>query len=184
MTIVDTAVMIATVAHKAVGQKRKYTAEDYITHPIAVSKIVMQYTDCDYAIAAALLHDVVEDTDITEEDLRSYLEFNHSKYEADKVVDLVMEVTKVSELEDGLRKVRRTKDHIHFAGGSASGQLIKAADSFHNCKSLAVADKRFVERYVPEKFELTAMLTLAPKELTDKLVALLEQTVIDFELKL
>ena len=53
MTIVDTALMIATVAHQAVGQKRKYTGEDYITHPIAVSKIVMQYTDCDYTIAAA-----------------------------------------------------------------------------------------------------------------------------------
>ena len=63
--------MFAIAAHKAVGQKRKYTGDDYIVHPAEVAHIVDQVPgSTDEMVAAAWLHDVVEDTgvDITEYD--------------------------------------------------------------------------------------------------------------------
>ena len=58
------AIKIATKAHK--GQKRKWTNEDYITHPIAVSGALHRMLDK----VVGVLHDTVEDTSITLEDLR------------------------------------------------------------------------------------------------------------------
>lgn len=50
----------ANLAHK--GQKRKYTGEDYIVHPISVARLVEKHGGSLDQQAAALLHDVVEDT--------------------------------------------------------------------------------------------------------------------------
>lgn len=172
--IIATATLIATVAHKAVGQIRKYSGEDYVTHPLAVSRIVADYTDCKFTIAAAILHDVIEDTDITEEDLIAQLMLFHPTHEATLVVKLVMGVTKVSEQEDGVRKVRRALDHAHFAKGDSRQQLIKGADSLHNCLSIASGDAKFAKRYIPEKRELADMLTLAPTELINRLKGVLD----------
>ena len=67
MTVYDT-LRFATLAHK--GQYRKYTGEEYITHPIAVADLVEQYMDTvgtfseeeiQTAIQIALLHDTVEE---------------------------------------------------------------------------------------------------------------------------
>lgn len=63
MGILEKALIFATDAHK--GQFRKYTGDPYITHPIAVSKIVATITNDEDMIAAALLHDTVEDTEVT-----------------------------------------------------------------------------------------------------------------------
>ena len=42
MTLIDKALKFSTAAHAAVNQKRKYTGEDYIVHPIAVSNLVKE----------------------------------------------------------------------------------------------------------------------------------------------
>lgn len=68
MNIVDRARMIATAAHE--GQRRKYTGEPYINHPERVAVMIETFTAAtpqttNEVIAAALLHDVVEDTSIT-----------------------------------------------------------------------------------------------------------------------
>jgi (p)ppGpp synthase/HD superfamily hydrolase len=60
--------LFAAAAHGAIGQKRKYTGEDYIVHPIAVAEIVRSVPHTEVMIAAALLHDVVEDTPVTLEE--------------------------------------------------------------------------------------------------------------------
>jgi len=65
LTIVDKARYFATAAHAAVGQKRKYSDDDYIVHPIRVANLVKQYGGTEEMIAAAYLHDVVEDTDVS-----------------------------------------------------------------------------------------------------------------------
>ena len=51
---------IASVAHAAIGQKRKYSGVDYIVHPRGVSAIVADNGGTDDMIAAALLHDVLD----------------------------------------------------------------------------------------------------------------------------
>ena len=62
MELISKALKFSTAAHAAVGQKRKYTGEDYIVHPIAVSEIVAAFGGSKEMVAAALLHDTLEDT--------------------------------------------------------------------------------------------------------------------------
>ena len=51
MNIVERALIFATAAHAAVGQKRKYTGEDYIVHPIAVMELVRSVPHDDNMLA-------------------------------------------------------------------------------------------------------------------------------------
>ena len=61
----QTALVFATAAHAAVGQMRKYTNDPYIVHPIRVATTVAKFGGTDEMIAAAYLHDVVEDTGVS-----------------------------------------------------------------------------------------------------------------------
>ncbi|MBR2827478.1 MAG: bifunctional (p)ppGpp synthetase/guanosine-3',5'-bis(diphosphate) 3'-pyrophosphohydrolase [Erysipelotrichaceae bacterium] len=65
----DKALQFAIKAHR--GQKRKWTTIPYILHPIEVCAIVATLSDDDEVLSAALLHDTVEDTDVTMEDIRA-----------------------------------------------------------------------------------------------------------------
>ena len=75
MTLVEKALQFASEAHGSIGQKRKYTGEDYIVHPIEVMEIVKSVPHTQEMLAAALLHDTVEDTPATFEDIER--EFGH-----------------------------------------------------------------------------------------------------------
>ena len=63
MTKIENALIFATKAHA--GKYRKGTKRPYIIHPIEVMSIVMHFTDEEYVLAAAVLHDTVEDTSVT-----------------------------------------------------------------------------------------------------------------------
>lgn len=67
MDKVEKAYYFAMAAHAAVGQKRKYTGEPYIVHPVEVCDIITHNVEWsnDEMCCAALLHDVVEDTQVT-----------------------------------------------------------------------------------------------------------------------
>ena len=67
LTLVDRAIIFATRAHS--GATRKGTNIPYIVHPIEAAAIVSAMTDDEEVIAAAILHDVLEDTDATWDDL-------------------------------------------------------------------------------------------------------------------
>ncbi|HYH57162.1 MAG TPA: HD domain-containing protein, partial [Anseongella sp.] len=58
-------------AHRA--QKRKYAGEPYIVHPVRVMEICREYTDDIPLLAAALLHDVLEDTAVRKAEMREFL---------------------------------------------------------------------------------------------------------------
>ncbi|MDR1017517.1 MAG: HD domain-containing protein [Lachnospiraceae bacterium] len=66
--LINKATAFATKAHE--GQLRKGTLRPYIVHPIEVGDIVASITSDEEIIAAAILHDTIEDTDTTEEDIR------------------------------------------------------------------------------------------------------------------
>ena len=66
--LINDALMVAVKAHGE--QRRKYTGEPYVLHPVGVSKIVETVSHTPEMIAAALLHDVVEDTDVTFRELK------------------------------------------------------------------------------------------------------------------
>lgn len=144
----------ATAAHAAVKQVRKYTGEPYIVHPIDVANTLV-FSSKDVVktevIQAAFLHDVVEDTGITNETIRSLF--------GDQVADLVAEVTDVSKPEDGNRKTRKELDRQHLAKASRDGQNIKLADLISNTKSIAKYDPHFAKVYLKEKEALLEVLT-------------------------
>lgn len=133
----------ATEAHK--GQVRKYTGEGYIRHPIEVAVIL--YTNYSYAtfemLAAAILHDTVEDTDVTIEDI-------HSKF-GDEVGNLVAWLTDVSKPTDGNRAARKQLDREHTLASPHDAQIIKVADLISNSQSIAAHDKDFAKVYMAEK---------------------------------
>lgn len=67
--LIDKAIIYATGKHSA--QTRKYTGAPYILHPLEVAVIISTLTDDECTIAAGILHDTVEDTDATVEEISS-----------------------------------------------------------------------------------------------------------------
>lgn len=145
------ALHFAAGAHAGIGQVRKYTKEPYIVHPIAVANILAHIPGTrQEVIAAAFLHDVVEDTSVTNETIRQLF--------GDEVANLVAEVTDVSKPEDGNRRFRKELDRKHLAGASAEGQSIKLADLIDNTKSIVTNDPHFSRVYLKEKTLLLEVL--------------------------
>jgi (p)ppGpp synthase/HD superfamily hydrolase len=153
--MLDDVLKFATAAHG--DQKRKYTNDPYIVHPIAVAEIVKTVPHTDEMIAAALLHDVVEDTPITIDDIKNKF--------GDKVADLVGWLTDISRPEDGNRKTRKAIDRDHSARAPAEAQTIKVADLIHNTQSIEKYDPNFWKVYKEEKIKLLSVLTEADQTL-------------------
>lgn len=150
-TIVELADTFALAAHSAVQQVRKYTNEPYIVHPREVREILLKYATnavTPQMEAAALLHDVVEDCNITVEHVRSVF--------GEEIAALVSELTDVSMPSDGNRRVRKTKDLAHTASASISAKTIKIADLISNTKSIVQYDQNFARVYLREKADILA----------------------------
>ena len=144
-------IYFATAAHAAIGQKRKYTGEDYINYPLEVCDILedAKYVNDEMRVAA-LLHDVVEDTAINIEVIRTHF--------GSCVTTLVEGLTDVSKLEDGNRAKRKEIDRQHTARQSAVCKTIKLADLISNSKSILQYDRDFAKVYLQEKKLLLEVL--------------------------
>jgi (p)ppGpp synthase/HD superfamily hydrolase len=164
MDIVDKASVFATAAHSAVKQVRKYTNEPYIVHPREVASIVEQHGGTKAQIAAAWLHDVQEDTGVTNETIRE--EFG------DEVADLVGWLTDASRPEDGNRATRKAIDRAHTAMAPAAAQTVKLADLMSNCSSIMKYDEAFAKVYFEEKRLLLEVLTKGDPVLLAKVKAI------------
>lgn len=147
----------AHAAHAAVDQRRKYTGEPYIEHPFAVARLVMTVTDDEATVAAALLHDTVEDTQATLEDIAR-------EFGAD-VAMLVGWLTDVSQPADGNRVVRKEIDRQHTAQADSRAKTVKLADLIDNTRSIVTHDRPFARVYLVEKERLLEVLTDGHPEL-------------------
>ena len=156
--LINKAKMLAGKAHK--GQMRKYSGMPYIVHPIEVATIVQSVDHTDEMIAAALLHDVVEDTEYTVADI--------SKEVSPKVAELVEGLTDVSKPEDGNRKTRKAMDKDHLAKQSAEVQTIKLADVISNSQDIKANDPSFAKVYIEEMKALLEVLDKGDKTLYAK----------------
>ena len=148
MSEIHNVVSFATNAHE--GQLRKYTDVPYIIHPISVAFIVASVNDDPDVIAAALLHDILEDTNNTIDDLLNFV--------GGRITEFVMDVTDVSKPSDGNRKIRKEIDREHLAAGSPEAKTIKLADIIDNSPSVIKYDKGFAEIYIEEKKKLLPYL--------------------------
>ena len=146
--LVQKALTFATTAHD--GQVRKYTKKPYIVHPIEVMEIVSTVEHDDEMLAAALLHDVVEDTTVTIEEIQQ-------EFGADVAI-LVDELTDVSKPADGNRACRKAMDRAHSAQACPRAQTIKLADLISNARDIVKHDKNFAKVFLGEKRQLLQVM--------------------------
>ena len=161
---INDALMLAIKAHGS--QRRKYTGELYVTHPIAVSRIIETVEHTPEMVAAALLHDVVEDTSTTLTDIRNLF--------GETVAMYVHYCSSISELKDGNREFRKKMDTDHYALGPRESQTIKVADFLHNAVSIIRYDPKFFHStYKYEKKYMLKVLTKADPILVQQAQAIL-----------
>ncbi len=120
---------VAVEAHK---EQRRKSGEAYIFHPIAVAKIVASEIGLgSTSIAAALLHDVVEDTPLTVEDIEKM--FNP------KVAQLVDGLTKISKVQKDMNvsfQAENFRKMLFTLNDDVRVILIKLADRLHNMQTM------------------------------------------------
>lgn len=158
MTLYERALIFAIKAHG--DQKRKYTGEPYIIHPIRVAAHVRESGASTAAIGAALLHDVLEDTATT----HGRLVDEFGEY----VARLVYQITDVSKPSDGNRRTRKELDCQRLALADSEAQTIKACDIIDNAFSVIEHDPDFARVYIPEKRAQIDVLTLADPRLIEE----------------
>ena len=146
INLIENAKLYATKMHNASGKLQKYSDNPYILHPAAVARLISMVTFNRHMIAAAWLHDVVEDTVATHEDIENLFGF--------QVASLVEMVTDISRPEDGNRAVRKAKDLEHLKLSNCNAQTIKYADIIVNSRSILENDKKFAVTYIPEMVEI------------------------------
>lgn len=150
MNVISKAWEFAKHAHR--NQKRKYSGGPYFDeHCAKVAKVVEEWCQdmpdqIENMIAAALLHDTVEDTDV-------FIEHIYEEFGPD-IGYLVAGLTDVSQPSDGNRQVRKAMDREHLAKGDIRVQLIKLADMKCNGIDIAEKDKDFAVVYLREMKEL------------------------------
>jgi hypothetical protein len=140
----------ATSAHARINQLRKYTLQPYDVHLRGVAGLVASVGGDEEMIAASWLHDVVEDTPATFDDLER--EFGSD------VMMLVKELTDVSRPGDGNRAIRKAMDREHLAAASPRAKTIKLADVIDNCSDICRHDPKFGRVYLTEMKALMDVL--------------------------
>lgn len=155
--LVERAVAFAEQAHEQ--QRRKYTHDRYVVHLGAVAELVRSVGGEPQTIAAAWLHDVVEDTQVTQGEIEA--EFGPD------VSRLVEELTDVSTLQDGNRAARKAVDCERLARASAEAQTVKLADLIDNARSITAHDPRFAKVYLAEMGALLEVLVSGDEQLRE-----------------
>ncbi|MFL5946202.1 MAG: RelA/SpoT family protein [Gaiellaceae bacterium] len=148
--LIARAFAFAAQAHE--GQQRR-SGEDFVLHPWGAAKICAQLRLDDETIAAALLHDVVEDTDVDLEDVRS--EFG------DDIAKLVEGVTKLTRVQFQSREQAEAENYrklIMAMAEDARVILIKLADRLHNLREIEYLGKQKQVQKAKETLEVYAPL--------------------------
>jgi len=130
-------------------QKRKYTGDPYWKHLAEVAAIVNTVTDDEDVIAAAWLHDTLEDTELTRSAIREQF--------GERVLSLVIGLTEVD--VSGNRKVRKEAERARLASQGGDVQTIKYADLISNTSSIVNNDPGFARVYLDEKVQLLQSMT-------------------------
>lgn len=146
--LVERAFTKADECHK--GQRRS-SGDPYITHPVAVTTILADIGMPPSALAAALLHDTVEDTDYTIEELRS--EFG------EEIAYLVDGVTKLDKVEYGeAAKAETVRKMVVAMSRDIRVLVIKLADRLHNARTWRYVPPHKAEKKARETLEIYAPL--------------------------
>jgi len=149
---IEKAFYVAKDAHH--GQKRK-SGENYINHPLSAAAYLAEYELDHETIMAAILHDVVEDTEISLENLGK----NFGK----KVAELVDGVSKLDKINFNSKEeadAANLRKMILAMSNDIRVLLIKLADRRHNLTTIGVLNKHKAKRIARETLEIYAPLAL------------------------
>ena len=125
-SLLDRAILFAVQAHA--GTPRRGKGFPYIVHPMEALAIVATMTDDQELLAAAVLHDVVEDTDITLDELRSQF--------GERVADLVdTESDRFGEGKDW--RTRKEESLKRLREASREGKIVAMGDKLSNMRAIA-----------------------------------------------
>jgi len=156
----EKALAFATEKHE--GQVRKFTQEPYVTHSIAVADMVEEFfrehthvRPQQYCkmIAAAILHDTVEDTDATIEEIREHF--------GEQIAAYVWYLTKPPEIKGiGNRAHRKKLYNAQLALAPEEVRVIKFFDAKHNAPSLKEHDPKFYRMWMRETQEMFTAINI------------------------
>jgi guanosine-3',5'-bis(diphosphate) 3'-pyrophosphohydrolase len=148
--LLERAFVFASERHE--GQQRR-SGEDFILHPLGVARILAELGRDDATLAAALAHDVVEDTDATIEEVRA--EFG------EEVANLVEGVTKLTRIQFQSREQAQAENYRKMVMAMAEDYrviLIKLADRLHNMRTIEYLGKQKQLQKARETLEVYAPL--------------------------
>jgi len=149
LSVIERAYDVAFRAHE--GQQRK-SGDPYITHPVAVATILAELGMTPPTLAAALLHDTVEDTDYSLEELR--------KDFGDEIAMLVDGVTKLDKVKYGAAaaQAETVRKMVVAMAKDIRVLVIKLADRLHNARTWRYVSKESAQRKARETLEIYAPL--------------------------
>ncbi|WP_223690673.1 RelA/SpoT family protein [Leifsonia poae] len=148
LSLIERAYTVAERAHS--GQKRR-SGEPYITHPVAVAQILADLGIGAKTIAAALLHDTVEDTDYKLDELRDAF--------GDEIAMLVDGVTKLDKVKYGdSAQAETVRKMIVAMSKDIRVLIIKLADRLHNARTWGFVPAASATRKATETLEIYAPL--------------------------
>jgi len=135
--ILERALIFAQKKHN--NKFRKYTGEPYISHMYEVAGILSCVTNNEICLAAGYLHDVIEDTNTSADELSNVF-----------CSDIAEIVLSLSNLYVGTRGERHRLYVYQLESASQIAQTVKVADIISNTKSIAKNDAKFSNIYLPE----------------------------------
>ncbi|MCH2220204.1 MAG: HD domain-containing protein [Dechloromonas sp.] len=161
--------------HAHASQPRRYTGEPYFVHLEEVAGIVERAGMSNKAIAAAWLHDTVEDQGVTPQMI--------ARLFGDEVALMVIDLTDTP-LKPGFnREKRKAMDRDRLAVASPDAQSIKCADLISNTSTIVQHDPDFARVYLKEKRAVLNVLTRAHLDLLRMARASLQQAEADLNRK-
>ena len=137
--MIDMAIEVAAKAHQ--NQFRKGTDIPYITHPLAVGIILAKAGCPDEIITAGILHDTVEDTEVTLDTIR--------KKFGEKIASIVKRVSEPDKSLPWEERKRHTLDYLKTA--PLAVRLVACADKLHNIRTIATEHEKIGDK-VWERF--------------------------------
>ncbi|HEY2824738.1 MAG TPA: bifunctional (p)ppGpp synthetase/guanosine-3',5'-bis(diphosphate) 3'-pyrophosphohydrolase [Gemmatimonadales bacterium] len=150
VALVERAYQFSAAAHR--GQKRR-SGDDFVSHSVAVARILVDQQLDSVTVAAALLHDVVEDADITVDEMREVF--------GDDVAGIVDGLTKISSLRfhsTAEEQVENYRKLLLSIARDARVIIVKLADRLHNMRTLEHLPDESQHRIALETREIYAPL--------------------------
>ncbi|RZK50723.1 MAG: bifunctional (p)ppGpp synthetase/guanosine-3',5'-bis(diphosphate) 3'-pyrophosphohydrolase [Pedobacter sp.] len=157
-------------------QLRKYTPERYIVHPVRVMELCREYDNRLEILAAAFLHDVVEDTPVSLLEIETFLKTLMPAQQAKKIRKLVDELTDVYIKQDYPhlnRNKRKELENERLSKVSADAQTIKYADLIDNCLDIVPHDPGLGRKFISEALALLSKATQGNADLRKRAIQII-----------